>query len=197
MNDWNDDPQEFNRRVSRRAFFNIVGWGGLGAFLASSGAATARFFYPKVLYEPRTTFVAGRPEDFAEPSGDQDAVIDERFKESQRVWIVRNREGIYALVGVCTHLGCTPNWFSAENRFKCPCHGSNFNTDGEVVAGPAPEPLYRAKITLAPDGKMIITTGLLGIRRPALQAVKKVYVPYWLPDEKAYISKPPYFLPLA
>ena len=62
--------------------------------------------------------------------------------------MIRNADGLYALSAICTHLGCTPNWFATEERFKCPCHGSNFLMDGTNVAGPAPVPLYRAAIAL-------------------------------------------------
>lgn len=59
--------------------------------------------------------------------------VDERFKQSHGVWIVRTDDdvaqgglGLYALIAVCTHLGCTPNYLAAEAKFKCPCHGSGF-----------------------------------------------------------------------
>jgi cytochrome b6-f complex iron-sulfur subunit len=181
---------------SRRRFFQITGWSSLGIFFASAGAAFAKFFYPGVLYEPQTTFNAGKPEEYLKPSNPTDAVVDERFKKTQRVWIVRNSKGIYAMVGVCTHLGCTPNWFPGEQRFKCPCHGSNYNLEGEVVAGPAPLPLFRAKISLAPDGSMIVTTGLLGIKRPELQYKKDVLLPRWTEEEKKDINRAPYLLEL-
>ncbi|MCH7618738.1 MAG: ubiquinol-cytochrome c reductase iron-sulfur subunit, partial [Candidatus Marinimicrobia bacterium] len=64
--------------------------------------------------------------------------------------------GIYALSTVCTHLGCTPNWLSAEGKFKCPCHGSGFYNTGINFEGPAPRPLERFRITLAEDGQILV-----------------------------------------
>lgn len=44
-----------------------------------------------------------------------------------------------AMSNICTHLGCPVSW--TTNEFFCPCHGSHFNQDGTVKAGPAPKPL--------------------------------------------------------
>merc|ERR1711998_371345 len=44
----------------------------------------------------------------------------------------------FALNAVCTHLGCVVPWNKAENKFMCPCHGSQYNKEGKVVRGPAP-----------------------------------------------------------
>ena len=44
----------------------------------------------------------------------------------------------YGLNAVCTHLGCVVPWNKAENKFKCPCHGSQYNAEGKVIRGPAP-----------------------------------------------------------
>ena len=108
--------------VSRRGLFSVVGFGWAlftGASVGMLGAA-GRFLFPNVLYEPPQEFKAGFPEDFAV---DQ---VDERFKAAYGVWLVRESTGFYALSTVCTHLGCTPNWLSADEKFKCPCHGSGF-----------------------------------------------------------------------
>lgn len=44
----------------------------------------------------------------------------------------------YGLNAVCTHLGCVVPWNNAENKFMCPCHGSQYNAEGKKIRGPAP-----------------------------------------------------------
>lgn len=44
---------------------------------------------------------------------------------------------------VCTHMGCELQWNSAEQSWDCPCHGSRFTYDGQVIEGPAKEPLNK------------------------------------------------------
>ena len=58
------------------------------------------------------------------------------------------KEGIekYALNAVCTHLGCVVPWNVAENKFMCPCHGSQYDNTGKVIRGPAPRSLALATI---------------------------------------------------
>lgn len=42
---------------------------------------------------------------------------------------------------ICPHLGCYYNWNDAQNRFMCPCHGSQYTFNGTHIAGPAPRGL--------------------------------------------------------
>jgi cytochrome b6-f complex iron-sulfur subunit len=145
-----EEARQTETSVTRRRLFAWTGWGSFVAFWGGITLATLRFFFPRVLYEPSAEFAAGKPEDY------QVGDVDERFKKSQRVWMIRTPEGMYALIAICTHLGCTPNWFASEARFKCPCHGSNFLLDGTNVAGPAPVPLFRATIALDVVGNLIV-----------------------------------------
>ena len=70
---------------------------------------------------------------------------------------MRTEETVYALIAVCTHLGCTPNWLPTQNKFKCPCHGSGYYKSGVNFEGPTPRPLERAKIFLDPsDGQIVV-----------------------------------------
>jgi cytochrome b6-f complex iron-sulfur subunit len=139
--------------VSRRGFLSTLGvaWTSFAAACAAGAVATNRFMFPNVLFEPPQTFKAGFPQDYLT------GAVDNRFKETFGVFIVREDGGaIYALKAVCTHLGCTPNWLEAENKFKCPCHGSGFYRTGINYEGPAPRPLERYRIVLAEDGQILI-----------------------------------------
>ena len=88
-----------------------------------------RFFFPRTLFEPSSRFRIGAPSDF--PIG-----VDERFKQSHRIWVVRQPDKLFVIYGRCTHLGCTPNWVETENKFKCPCHGSGYDIEGGNFEGP-------------------------------------------------------------
>jgi cytochrome b6-f complex iron-sulfur subunit len=139
--------------AGRRDFMKMalpVGWVAFSAAAASSLVATARFLFPNVLFEPPQAFKAGFPGEY------NVGEVDTRWKDAFSVWIVREPEGFYALIAVCTHLGCSPNWLAAENKFKCPCHGSGFYRTGVNFEGPAPRPLERARIVLADDGQILV-----------------------------------------
>jgi len=62
----------------------------------------------------------------------------------------------YGLNAVCTHLGCVVPWNENENKFKCPCHGSQYAPDGHVIRGPAPRPLALAHVSDS-DGKILFS----------------------------------------
>jgi len=141
-------------QYTRRDFLMLMGWGWLSAALGGMGLGLLRYLFPNMLYEPNPTFKAGKPGEYPLDQG-QDTVYD-RWQTEQRVWIVSRQDGIYAFEAKCTHLGCTPRWEKASGRFKCPCHGSNFDIEGDVVAGPAPKPLYRLNIQIAGDGQLVV-----------------------------------------
>eukprot|EP00355_Strombidium_rassoulzadegani_P006273 CAMPEP_0168627292 /NCGR_PEP_ID=MMETSP0449_2-20121227/11152_1 /TAXON_ID=1082188 /ORGANISM="Strombidium rassoulzadegani, Strain ras09" /LENGTH=206 /DNA_ID=CAMNT_0008669473 /DNA_START=71 /DNA_END=691 /DNA_ORIENTATION=- len=57
----------------------------------------------------------------------------------------------FGLNAICTHLGCVVPWVAAENKFKCPCHGSQYNSQGKVIRGPAPLSLALAHVAIDSD----------------------------------------------
>jgi cytochrome b6-f complex iron-sulfur subunit len=135
---------------SRRDVFGRFGWGIFTAFSGLTLLGFLRSAFPRVLFQPPSMFKAGFPTDFI--IGE----VSTKFQKDQRVWIIREDKGIYALFAKCTHLGCTPRWLTAENKFKCPCHGSGFYKSGINFEGPAPRPLERLRITKADDGQIVI-----------------------------------------
>src|SRR5213592_4596849 len=151
----NRDPDDSSPLVGRRVWLGMA-WGAFTAASVAALSATGRFMFPNVLNEPPQQFKVGFPNEYG-------MGVDERWKEKFGVWIVRTAEdieqhasGFYALITVCTHLGCTPNFLSAENKFKCPCHGSGYRLTGINFEGPTPRPLERARIVLADDGQILI-----------------------------------------
>ena len=145
--------------ADRRGFLGIflgsflaVGFTSMSSVFGLWALGTARFMFPNILTEPPNQFTVGFSADF--PPG----MVDTKFKAQFGVWVVNaeydGQPQIFALRTVCTHLGCTPNWLEAEQKFKCPCHGSGFYKDGINFEGPAPRPLERYAIQLADDGQL-------------------------------------------
>jgi glycine/D-amino acid oxidase-like deaminating enzyme/nitrite reductase/ring-hydroxylating ferredoxin subunit len=48
-----------------------------------------------------------------------------------------DKGNIHAVSSACTHMGCIVSWNNAERSWDCPCHGSRFDSDGEVIHSPA------------------------------------------------------------
>ena len=122
-------------------------------FLGTNLLMFLRFFFPRTLFEPKTVFRIGYPSDFGYG-------VDTKFQK-RRIWVVRDAEGIFVVYARCTHLGCTPDWKPSENKFKCPCHGSGYDSKGINFEGPAPRPLDRAKVELDAEGQIVVDTSVL------------------------------------
>ena len=136
---------------SRRRFLWFGGLGALGATAVGGTAVFADFVHPKVLFEPPTAFSLGKPENFAVNTVTADY--------ERKVYLVRTEVGFFALLAVCTHLGCITRWMEDDETIACPCHGSKFSRDGIVTQGPAPRPLRRIAIRLE-DGELIVDTAV-------------------------------------
>jgi cytochrome b6-f complex iron-sulfur subunit len=137
-------------RYSRRDFFAKLGWLSIFSFLGVMLVGTLRFMFPRVLFEPSPIFRAGFPEEYLP------GTVSTKWMKDFRVWVIREGDKIYALLGICTHLGCTPRWLEQEDKFKCPCHGSGFYRSGLNFEGPAPRALERLKVSRAEDGTILI-----------------------------------------
>jgi len=143
-------PDKMRRRVI---------WGMIYGYLGINFLMFLRFFFPRALYEPNTVFNIGYPADFS-------LGIDQRFPMTNRVWVIREPDRIFVIFARCTHLGCTPEWKAGENKFKCPCHGSGYDSEGINFEGPAPRPMDRARIDRDPTGRLIVDTSRLYMDDP-------------------------------
>lgn len=145
-----EDSGIWRLRMNRRNILSVAGWLAFFGFIITSTVGALRFMFPRVLFEPPTKFRAGFPQDYVVDE------VSEKYKDEHRVWLVREREGFYTLIAICTHLGCTPRWLGSDSKFKCPCHGSGFYKSGVNFEGPAPRPLERAFIGLAETGEIVV-----------------------------------------
>lgn len=81
--------------------------------------------------------------------------------------ITKDSDGTYwiTLYQRCVHLGCTVPYRNDCDSFKCPCHGSHYNVDGEFLDGPAPRSLDRFHLSFS-SGDLIVDTGNLNNKVP-------------------------------
>lgn len=155
--------------VGRRSFWSLLAaltitpfalaWGSLAAVGGLWTLAAARFLMPNMVRELPSKFKVGSPSDFPPNT------VSEKYTASRGIWIVNTDQYngkplLYALASVCTHLGCTPSWLAGEQKFKCPCHGSGFYINGINFEGPAPRPLERVGLSIAPDGLLEVDKSL-------------------------------------
>jgi cytochrome b6-f complex iron-sulfur subunit len=139
-------------KVSRRDFLNIV-WGAAGAIAVTELSLVGlRFLSPRTTEgEFGGSFNLGSPDQY--PAGSVTPV------EAGRFYLVRLEDGGFlAIYRRCTHLGCAVPFDQGSSQFVCPCHGSAFTADGDVLNPPAPRPLDLFKLSIS-EGEIIVDTG--------------------------------------
>jgi len=90
---------------------------------------------------------------------------DKDTKPDDRDVIVGSDRFLVA-IGLCTHLGCIPAYFGDEHKFKCACHGGEFDASGHEIFGPPPSPL------VIPPFKVDGTKVVLGEAGPEYKKMK-------------------------
>ena len=89
-------------------------------------------------------------------SGRASVTVDGTVKMDATGKVVQQGERAWALSARCTHLGCAVVVAEDGQTLSCPCHGSRYTLDGQVLRGPATDPLPRLSHTLAEDGSHVV-----------------------------------------
>ena len=159
------NPDVFVPDMERRMIMNYILLGSSAVTVGAMAFAYIDFFVPPqqkggsgataaldALGNPvkKTAWLANHPD------GDRNLV--QGLKGDAHYLIVKGTElESYALNAVCTHLGCVVPWSKANNKFMCPCHGSQYDETGKVVRGPAPLSLALAHLEVGEDDTVGLT----------------------------------------
>jgi cytochrome b6-f complex iron-sulfur subunit len=149
-------------------------WASIVGFLTTCFLMFLRFFLPRSILEPSSVFRVGFPAEYA-------LGVDTKWQQQYRVWVDKTSDRMFVIFARCTHLGCTPDWKASENKFKCPCHGSGYDSEGINFEGPAPRPMDRAHVELDAEGQIVVD-------------ISRLYK--WPKGEKNEFNDPGAFIPL-
>ena len=128
------------RQFIRRAAVTLVTVTG-----AVAAMSYLRQFFPRLAGE-RRRILLGDPVLFP--------VDTFTYLDEHNLFVYKDHEGIRAVSAVCTHLGCILE--KTTDGFECPCHGSCYNLDGEVLSGPATRNLSWYRVSRTTDGRLVI-----------------------------------------
>jgi len=153
--------------MDKRNVMNLLLLGGIGLHVGALAVPYALFFVPvsaggggggQVAKDALGNDVTETGWLATHKAGDHSLV---QGLKGDPTYLIVDGEGkleTFGVNAVCTHLGCVVPWVQAENKFKCPCHGSQYNSQGKLVRGPAPLSLALAKANVAESGAIILST---------------------------------------
>lgn len=158
-----------SEKVQRRNFLNGL-WLLAGATAVSELTLTGLSFLA-----PRSSdgefggvFDLGDPTQY--PAGSVTPV------EAGRFYLVRLEDGGFlAIYRRCTHLGCAVPFEPSKGQFVCPCHGSAFTDEGDVLNAPAPRPLDLFEMSVSESGGLLVDTSQ-PVERDSVSQHQQLYV---------------------
>ena len=190
--------------ATRRQFLLLVGSVGAVGATVFGGIELLKFMFPAATLEAppqfKTSFTV------SDLTGSGTLKLNVISDTANRVTVVLDSSGIYAVYLVCTHLGCTPNYVSdvtsgtgvtndspsvakhytneagltSRNGWACPCHGSRYYIDSTNFYGPAPRPMDWVHIQVTPDNHFLVDRATITVYRQAGDTT----VPRWRLDPK-------------
>ena len=175
------------QRLSRRRFLRRSMLAVWGVSTVAAVAGALEFMYPTLSGDFGSALVVGKKADFKAVTPNKfqlelagvyhrpvarayiiHMAAETQFLQSdgdlqaafENEYVLKDSDGSYwlALYQKCVHLGCTVPFRDSCVSFKCPCHGSHYNVDGEYLDGPAPRSLDRFLISFD-SGNVVVSTG--------------------------------------
>lgn len=140
--------------MTRKEFIQQVGVGSAGLFLVACAAGC------KKKSSSTTTPVPQGPSNvnFTVNVSSGPLSANGGFIIQSGVIVARTNSGTYiAIAASCTHQGTNLQYSSSGNKFTCPNHGAQFDTNGNVIQGPATNP--EKKYTCSLSGTTLTVTG--------------------------------------
>lgn len=157
---------------TRRNFLAFAGWGTMALVGLQAVVAFLFFFWPRKTGTFGSKISVGAASQFQ--PGEVKYFVEGKF------YLVRLAPddvlagpaagGFLALYQKCPHLGCTVPWRpdfdfpyqgqTVHGLFRCPCHGSTYLKNGQIIFGPAPRPMDYMAIT-ASGGNLTVDTGAI------------------------------------
>jgi cytochrome b6-f complex iron-sulfur subunit len=146
--------------MGRRQFMNLLAFGSVTGVALGALYPVVRYFIPPSAGGAGGGVVAKdalgndvKLSQFVAEHNVGDRVLVQGLKGDPTYLVMTGESAIadYGINAVCTHLGCVVPWNASENKFICPCHGSQYNNEGKVVRGPAPLSLALAHTDVAED----------------------------------------------
>jgi len=152
--------------LGRRQFMNLLTFGAVTGVALGALYPVVRYFIPAQGAGPSAGSLAldelGNPivaSGWLASHNEGDRSLVQGLKGDPTYLIIEG-EGAIGAIGlnaICTHLGCVVPWNSGENKFICPCHGSQYDPEGTVVRGPAPLPLALAHVAVEGERVLLST----------------------------------------
>lgn len=152
--------------LGRRQFMNLL-------LLGAASGAVGGMLYPVIKYfiPPSSGGGAGGvtaknelgndviASQFVATHNPGDRVLVQGLKGDPTYLVIQESGSLesYGISSICTHLGCVVPWNASENKFMCPCHGSQYDATGKVVRGPAPLSLALAHADVTDDDKVTLS----------------------------------------
>ncbi len=158
--------QDISESESRRNLINFILSSAVATSSVAANPGEAHALFGTTKKEVKATVatdIAGSPiimQAFLSKQRGGSRTMVQGLKGDPTYLIVKTSgDGIesFALNAECTHLGCVVPWDPMQEKFVCPCHGSQYDAKGLVLRGPAPGPLKLAKVDIEEEtGKVLL-----------------------------------------